>query len=189
MTHSKFIDHNSTKRKRISAYFVDLIAITTLAKSLTLELKRSIEVLTTELPFEFQDELFKNLPIMSTLVWISCYLSYFTICYYNLKGQTIGKMIFKIRAVSKCNIELSLKESFTRALGLIICQIPLMLPFAIALINKDGKGIADWMSNTSIKSIRPKSTVLKKSDLKLIKLPNKNAQQLSLFGQDDNKAA
>lgn len=127
-----------------------------------------------ELEYDYQKE---NLPV--NIINIVLFIGYFIVfCYLN-KGQTLGKMIFKIRVVNNDGSNVKLSSLIIRSLfiyGIVSCTYSiictLFLPakvfvysykwvvnietmilfvcFLMVMYRKDGKGLHDLVSRTNV---------------------------------------
>ncbi len=134
--------------KRVYAFTIDLAVILLIQKTLI------------NLYVSFFDSItfFQNSKIDSSrmqaldgVIMILIMISYFTCSYYIFNGQSIGKGLLKLRVISTKSHEIPIADAFIRANAYLFCLLPvLQFLFVIPFINKDAKGLPDWLSNTAV---------------------------------------
>jgi uncharacterized RDD family membrane protein YckC len=71
-------------------------------------------------------------------------------------GQTLGKLVFKLKVKSLRSSNLTLSESFMRSFGYLFCYLNFFLLFLIPFMTKEQKGLPDWISSTSVINLEEK---------------------------------
>jgi len=146
--------NQSLLRRRFNAFIVDLLVIS-LARSLLLyAYLEFISKFFSSAAFDIN--FFSNLYVLGNFLTITLFMGYFMCCYYLGNGQTLGKLIFKLKVASQDNPELSISECFMRSFGYLFCYLNFFILFLIPFMTKDEKGFPDWISSTSVKGLDEK---------------------------------
>jgi len=104
----------------------------------------------------FNSNFISNLYVLGDFLTISLFMSYFIGCYYIGKGQTLGKLLFKLKIISSRESELTISECFMRSFGYLFCYLNFFILFLVPFLTKDEKGFPDWISSTSVKDLKEK---------------------------------
>ena len=135
---------------RINAFSIDLFLVVSLNLVLLNSFKQSYSLLTGHLPNIANTSFDFYYPAIETLTSLIIFISYFTISFYFTNGQTLGKKIFKLKVHSRFNKEITLFDSFSRAMAYFICMLSVYTLFIIPFFRKDKKGVPDWLSHTFV---------------------------------------
>ncbi len=141
-------------RRRVNAFIIDLLALS-MARSLLLYtyikfMSKYFYALTFDIDF------FSHLYVLGNFLTITLFMGYFICCYYMGDGQTIGKLVFKLKVKSLRSSNLTLSESCMRSFGYLFCYLNFFLLFLIPFMTKDQKGLPDWISSTSVINLEEK---------------------------------
>ncbi len=153
---------------RVYAFLFDLTVIFALSKVVMFTFLQFLNDLPIEFSTKQQLLLFYNFPLYEHSLQMSLIFSYFLLSYFLAKGQSWGKMLFKLKVYSKTNNELTFSECSLRALGYTVA-ITIMPPlFIIPFLHKKEEGLPEWLSNTCVKrEIKNKSNIEKQIELNL----------------------
>jgi len=141
-------------RRRVNAFIIDLLAIS-MARSLLLYtyikfMSKYFYALTFDVDF------LSHLYVLGNFLTITLFMGYFICCYYMGDGQTLGKLVFKLKVKSLRSSKLTLSESFMRSFGYLFCYLNFFLLFLIPFMTRDQKGLPDWISSTSVINLEEK---------------------------------
>ncbi len=142
--------------RRVIAFLIDLSLIKYINHGLTLSWEvflKSFFILPPEIVQKI-DHLSKSL---SLLILPFIFLSYFTITHFLGNGKTFGKALSRIKIKEDNGLPPSFTNCLFRSFAYCLCFFIGPFLFLIPFITKDGKGIQDWISNTSVEeSIKSK---------------------------------
>ncbi len=99
-----------------------------------------------------ETRLLDDLSEVRTPVALLLFIGYFIFSFYMTNGQTIGTSAMKVMLVREgfpnSKHHLSFSDAVIRSIALVSCYILLGLPFFLAMIRLDGRGIPDILSGT-----------------------------------------
>jgi uncharacterized RDD family membrane protein YckC len=142
--------------RRILSFLLDVIIISTIYALLQLIFQRmgfevkSIDVKSfTHVSFE-SENLSKTAALIIKCILISLPTLYFTLITFFLNGQSIGKMIFKIRVVSLYHEKIGFWHCLERSLGYVASTLEFGLGFLQAIWNKNRMTLHDKIAETIV---------------------------------------
>ncbi len=139
--------------RRVFAYTTDLIIIQALYVILLVigYIAVSFGIKDTNTFFSF--DLVIRLAISFFLIYFPLFIVYFTtFCF--MGGQTPGKMIFRIKVVSRDGCDITLGSSIVRSLGYFASSLFFGMGFLIALLNRRRRTLHDLLSGSYVISTR-----------------------------------
>ena len=74
---------------------------------------------------------------------------------HTLYGQTVGKMLVRVRVVELDGRPLSSGTSFLRWLGYLLSGLPVMLGFVLAGLRRDKRALHDLVAGTRVVRVGP----------------------------------
>ncbi|MBL6988714.1 MAG: RDD family protein [Bacteriovoracaceae bacterium] len=138
-------------KTRVYSFVLDLLVISVIQKGIMLAFRGFLKIVFYQFALTTQKQVISGLAGVDLLSLLIVFWGYFTLSFYLAKGQTIGKMLFNLRIISKSdNVhqELNFKQSAMRSLGYLVCYLSANILFIIPFLRKDRKGIPDWFSKT-----------------------------------------
>lgn len=135
---------------RTNAFLVDIVAITIITKTTIWTYGVFLKNFFSSVPQHFQNILLAKLPLLEILILLIIFWGYFTYCYYMMDGQSPGKVIFNLKVTNEQNQPLTFKESLLRVFGYFLCYFSGAFLFLVPWLNKNQKGIPDWLSKTKV---------------------------------------
>lgn len=148
--YSFFLHKEKLLRQRIYAFSIDLFAILSLNKVLTLTYMAYLEQFAWPMYRTLSDgeHLIQEAEILTLLI---LYSSYFLASLYLSQGKTLGKTLIGLRVVGDESLgQISIKQCFMRSLGYTLCYMGGLLLFALPFLNRKNKGVPDWLSHTHV---------------------------------------
>lgn len=141
-------------RKRFYAFFVDLFIVGVVSKVFIVAYMTFIESSLKFIPLHYKKSLYDNLKVVHFPLIMTLFFGLYFLSLYLGQGKSPGKAMMKIRVISKKHPfeGLSITEAFTRSLAGLVCYMSLCTLFVFALFNREGKGIPEWFSGTSVVS-------------------------------------
>lgn len=159
--YSFFLHKEKLLRQRIYAFSIDLFAILSLNKILTVTYMGYLREFAWPMYRTFSDghHLVQEAEILTMLI---LYTNYFLVSLYLSQGKTLGKTLIGIRVVGEESMgQISLRQSFMRSLGYTLCYMGGLLLFALPFLNRKNKGVPDWLSHTHVISEKQWEQVVK----------------------------
>ncbi|MBI2522659.1 MAG: RDD family protein [Bdellovibrio sp.] len=145
-------------KRRISAYFCDQ-AIIWFGHSILYSVFFQTFMPTFKyFPWRAQDQIFELLAESGPMTFIMCFLTYYLIAPWLGNGQTVGQRLFgvaihinqKKRNHTTVPLHLEVLSYILRGMGLLIIQMTYGLPFLLHFVKKDGRGLQDWCSFSTV---------------------------------------
>lgn len=140
-------------RKRTYAFLIDLYAIVLIKILMTLSYTSFFKAFFFQLPLGKQKAMLQNIQSVDLMLTPIVFFTYFLFSYFAGDGKTIGKLILKLSVASKDlkpNYIPNFKESFMRSFGYCLNYLSLGTLFLVPFFRKDGRGIPDMISKTSV---------------------------------------
>jgi uncharacterized RDD family membrane protein YckC len=138
-------------RRRMLAFVIDLICVG-LIKKVVFGAYQGFIHLAFLSNSSLETKLLNDLSEVRTPVSLLLFIGYFVFSFYMTNGRTIGTATMKIMVVRegfpKSKHHLSFADTIIRSIALVSCYILLGLPFLLAMIRIDGKGLPDILSGT-----------------------------------------
>lgn len=142
--------------RRVFAYTTDLIIIQTLYAILLVIGYLAASFGITDTNTFFSSDLAIKLAISFFLIYFPLFIVYFTtFCF--IGGQTPGKMIFRIKVVSRDGCDINLGSSIVRSFGYFASSLFFGMGFLIALLNRRRRTLHDLLSGSYVIRTRPPS--------------------------------
>ena len=134
--------------KRMLAYIIDFSILSLLAKLLGFVIISSLFKVTNYkyyINLEYWDIAVKTQYIIS-------YVSYFFMCFYLYRGQTIGLKVFKlqVKQIGFKKNQLTLHTALNRTMANYISHEFYFVPFIIAALNESNKTLPDFVSHSQV---------------------------------------
>lgn len=148
--YSFFLHKEKLLRQRIYAFSIDLFAILSLNKILTVTYMGYLREFAWPMYRTFSDghHLVQEAEILTMLI---LYTNYFLVSLYLSQGKTLGKTLIGIRVVGEESMgKITLRQSFMRSLGYTLCYMGGLLLFGLPFLNRKNKGVPDWLSHTHV---------------------------------------
>lgn len=144
--------------KRATALGLDILSILMLNYLFTIAFSVYLADTFHTLNFAQKLYLIENIQHMNLMTTTVIFFSYFTVSYYLLKGQTLGKRLFGLRVLNKsvhqtnCYNESAptLFQSSVRSFGHFIDYISFGFSIAFPRFRKDAKSISDILAKTDV---------------------------------------
>ena len=111
----------------------------------------------SKLPQRMLSEFIYGLSFIDVSITTILFIGYFTLSYYLLNGQTVGKILFNLKVVPNHFFKyphhmeikkMGLWSSLQRAVGTFLCYMSLGTLYYVNFLRKDGRGIADFLSHS-----------------------------------------
>lgn len=135
--------------RRVFAYTTDLIIIQALYIILLVIGYLAVSFGITDTNTFFSSDLVIRLAISFFLIYFPLFIVYFTtFCF--IGGQTPGKMIFRIKVVSKDGYDINLGSSIVRSFGYFASSLFFGMGFLIALLNRRRRTLHDLLSGSYV---------------------------------------
>ncbi len=142
--------------RRVFAYTTDLIIIQALYAILLVIGYLAVRFGIKDINWLFSSDLVIRLAISFFLIYFPLFIVYFTtFCF--IGGQTPGKMIFRIKVVSKDGCDINLGSSIVRSFGYFASSLFFGTGFLIALLNRRRRTLHDLLSGSYVIMTRPPS--------------------------------
>ncbi|MBT3982949.1 MAG: RDD family protein [Bacteriovoracaceae bacterium] len=134
--------------KRVYAFYVDMIAVLVLKKSLILSYISFMKVFFFQVDPKSQFTMLKNIGSLESYLFWAVSFSYFFLTMFLGEGKTLGKLIFGQRVVARNEEAPTALQACLRTYGYLICMLSGGLLFIIPALRSDGLGVADFLSGT-----------------------------------------
>lgn len=135
--------------RRVFAYATDLIIIQALYLILLVIGYLAVSFGITDTNTFFSSDLVIRLVISFFLIYFPLFIIYFTtFCF--MGGQTPGKMIFRIKVVSRNGCDINLGSSIVRSFGYFASSLFFGMGFLIALLNRRRRTLHDLLSGSYV---------------------------------------
>ncbi len=146
-------DEKQSKRilnMRTTAFLFDLVMVLIGDKLCMIYYTAFLENYFLTIPKAVQDYLFIRLNKLEIIIFAIIFWGYFTFCNFMMDGQTPGKVLLHLKVVNGDFSPLTFRQSLLRTLGQFVCYFSGSFLFLFPWFNKEQKGIADWLSGTSV---------------------------------------
>jgi len=160
-------------RLRLNAFCFDVVLVALLVQGINFTYINFLKTFFYLIPSSIQRELITKMGDVTLINSFIIYFSYFTLSYYLSEGQTLGKMVFRLKIQNKNNEAPTLWQSFLRPLMQVVCIASNFTLFLIPLVRKDLCGITDWISQTTVGFEAPTAAETSR--------PNKETLEQNLF--------
>jgi uncharacterized RDD family membrane protein YckC len=135
---------------RLNAFCFDIVLIALLVQGINFTYINFLKTFFYLIPSHVQHELADKMGDVTLINSLLIYFSYFSLSYYLADGQSLGKMIFRLRVQNKNHEAPNLIQSILRPFGQILCLASNCTFFLIPFLRKDSLGITDWISGTTV---------------------------------------
>lgn len=143
--------------------------------------------------YQGQYDLIQGNLFFSLSVFIPLYFSYFLYCTFVMDGKTIGKMATGLKVIKEefvhnmdvMEYELSLKDSFRRASGYLLCYMSFGIFFIFNFASEDKRGLPDYLSGSRTVSEKWLNQMLEQKAA----MDEQVIIDISVLATDDKKAA
>lgn len=134
--------------KRSAAYLVDYVIVLVISDLISLYILGSLvrfEGPNFIISLEFW-------PTATKVQYILTYVSYFILCFYLYRGQTIGLKIFSLQVKQRGfnQREVTFISCLNRSMANYISQELYFIPFLLCLINLENKSFGDFVSSSQV---------------------------------------
>ncbi|OFZ13347.1 MAG: hypothetical protein A2X86_16505 [Bdellovibrionales bacterium GWA2_49_15] len=121
-------------------------------------------------PWQAKSLIFETMIDSDATTFIMCFLTYYLIAPWLGDGQTIGQRLFGVSVAINPRKKdpsfmppyLEVLSYILRGMGLLLIQMTYGLPFLLHFVTKDGRGLQDWCSFSSVghREKRPQFSVV-----------------------------
>lgn len=142
--------------KRIIAFGVDIAAIGLIKMSLQGAYAIFINQFFSPLNFQQRAGLINGNLFLHAVIFVAIYTTYFLYSSFVLDGKTLGKFTMGLRVVDEGFIQdleqmtynISLKNSFRRSMGYLLCYLSFGTFFVFNFSSEDRRGLPDYLSSS-----------------------------------------
>jgi uncharacterized RDD family membrane protein YckC len=91
-----------------------------------------------------------TLPIVPMGAFLLLLNGGYLVAFTAANGQTVGKMLFRVRVIGEDNGRVDIPGSFLRAAGVLLTVVTLGLAYVPALLSRDGRALHDRLARTRV---------------------------------------
>lgn len=141
-------NNNTILKKRTYAFTLDLAIIVGVNYFSMAAFSDFLKIVFFHFPIHVQLTLIEKFKYVHSVSLLSFMFAYFSIFYFATNGQTMGKMILKLKV--NASKEMTLTQSMLRAISYIMCAMFGSVMFILPFIRSDKKSLADLISGTTV---------------------------------------
>lgn len=136
-------------KRRLFSFSIDMLAIIIMRKLLLWNYFSGLKIF-FPLNSSTHQKAMELYPFMGLSLFICLFFGYFIYCQYIFEGKTIGSVFFKLSIKSEDKSPIRFSQVLLRTIGSFFCYILGLILFLTPLLNKEQKGIQDYLSKTHV---------------------------------------
>lgn len=150
------IENDKITQKRIYSFLIDFSVVMLMNAAVHVSYSLFVKNFMFVLNMKQQSYLISNnLPVQIS-IFMLIYTTYFFYSMFVLNGQTVGKMVYKLKAVSddfifdeeNMQYDLSASQAWRRTFGYLACYLSFGTFFLFSFMSEDKRGAPDYFSQT-----------------------------------------
>ena len=141
----------ATLKARFYAFVIDLVFILVISRTFLFGFVSFVE----HFVLEFNGPIKSRVMSIDPLIFMATFWPYFFLSLYLGEGATPGKftMGLRVHSTHKKDTHLSFTEAFSRTMAYFFCYFSGGFLLAIPYLNRQRKGLPDWLSHTHVVSL------------------------------------
>jgi len=150
------LKHDKIMQRRIYSFLTDFSIIALLKVAIDTSYAIFINNFLFPLNMTQKSHMIEGNMGMHISIFLIIYTTYFLYSNYTLNGQTVGKMIFKLRVVQddyvfehdNLTFDPNLAQAWRRTVGYLTCYLTFGTFFVFSFMSDDKRGLPDYLSKT-----------------------------------------